>query len=98
MWTTSTHTPPYPLPQRSSVSFIDHFLFGNITRYLAAQLPPSLPPPVLPTRQATNETTPLFSHSSAQPRHHTMTGPHAHNLMLGHHRHEAPQQHERHYV
>jgi hypothetical protein len=105
MWTTSTRTPPYHLPQRPSVSPIDLFLFGAIsqsTPYLAAQLPPSSPPPVLPTRQATDETTPLiFSHpsqSSAQPRRHTITDPHAHNLMLGHHRHEAPQQHDRHYI
>jgi hypothetical protein len=101
MWTTSTRTPPYPLPQRSSVSLMDLFLFGLIsqsTPYLAAQLPPSSPPPVLPTHQATDETTPLFSQPSAQPRRHTITGPHAHNLMLGHHRHEAPQQHERHYI
>lgn len=66
-----------------------------------AQLQPSSPSPVLPTHQAIDETTPLIfshpSHPSAQPRRHTITGPHAHNLMLGHHRHEAPQQHERHY-
>jgi hypothetical protein len=100
MWTISTHTPPYHLPQRSSVSLIDLLLSGIISQsipYLAAR-----PPPVLRTRQATDETTPLlFSHpspTSAQPRRHTITGPHGRNLMLGHHRHEAPQQHERHYI
>ena len=103
--TTSTRTTPYPLPQRSRVSLIDLFSFWIIsqsTPYLAAQLPPSSPPTVLPARQATDETTPLlFTHSSqpsAQPRRHTITGPHAHNLTLGHHQHEAPQQHERHYI
>jgi len=104
MSTTSTPTPPYPLPQRSSVSLIDLFLsrmgFQSVP-YLAAQLPPSSPP-VVPTRQATDETTPLFfsysSQPSAQSRRHTITAPHAHNVMLGHHRHEAPQQHERHHI
>jgi len=105
MWTTSTHTPPYPLPQRVSVSLVDPFLFGMIsqsTPYLAVQLLPSSASPVLPTHQETDETTPLFSshlsEPSAQPRRHTITGPHAHNLTLGHHRHEAPQQHEQHYI
>ena len=105
MWTTSNRTPPYHLPQRSSVSLKDLFLFGitsQSTSYLAGRLPPSSPSPVIPSRRATDETTPLlFSHTSqpsAQPRRHTITGPHAHNLMLGHHRHEALQQHERHYI
>ena len=105
MWTTSIHTPPNPLPQRSSVSLIDIFLFGitsQSTLYLAAQLSPSSPPAVPPTRRETDETTPLFyphpSQPSPQLRRHTITGPHAHNLVLGHHRHEAPQQHERHHI
>ncbi|KAI0273263.1 hypothetical protein BGY98DRAFT_998433, partial [Russula aff. rugulosa BPL654] len=58
------------------------------------QLPPSSPPPVLPTRQAIDHP----SQPSAQPRRHAITGPYAHNPVLGHHRHEAPQQHERHYI
>ncbi len=106
MWTISTRTTPYPLPQRQNVSLADLFPFGIIsqsTPSLAAQLPPSAQPPVLPIRQATtDETSPLLSsHPSppgTQPRRHTITGPHAHNLMLGHHRHEAPQQHEQHYI
>jgi hypothetical protein len=105
MWTTSTRTLRNPLPQRSSVSLIDLFLFWVISKFtpcLATQIPPSSPPPLLPTRQTIDETTPLFSphssHPSAQPRRHTIIGPHAHDLVLGHHRHEPPQQHERHHI
>jgi hypothetical protein len=97
MWTTSIRTAPNRLPQRPTVSLIDLFLFGIIsqsTPYLATQLPPSSPPPVLPTRQAIDHP----SQPSVQPRRHTITGPHAHNPVLGHHRHEAPQWHERHYI
>ena len=104
MWITSTRTPQNPLPQRSKVSLACLFLAHRSDKppSPATQLPPPSPPPVLPTRQATDEATPLLGsrtlQPTAQPRRHTITTPHAHGLVLGHHRHEPPRQHERHYV
>ncbi|KAI0262107.1 Zinc/iron permease [Gloeopeniophorella convolvens] len=71
-----------------------------------AQLPPvysSPVTPVSPTRQSTDETTPLLGPrptvSSAQARRHTIAVPrgHEHSLIPGHHRHEPSSQHEEHH-